>query len=269
MRLRSRVGVGLATIALIGLLAGAQTASAADWSNTEMHLQYGSLDTPFLGFIEPGLEEDKDTLIITLQHASGWKYGGNFFFFDVLLADDAGINGFNDNDIYGEWYPTFSFRKMSGKERGKGALGDVSLILGLNYAAQAKVLKYLPGVSLSWNAGGGFNFLNTDFTLYMDDSSGVAGGGVPAEDDSWMFDVNWRWATQNNKFSIEGHAEYIASRDNEFGGKVEEWILAQPQFRYYVHPSFAIGIEYQYWMNKLGDPDTDESTIQALVVWAF
>ena len=266
MRLRSRFGAGLAVVALVGLLAPA--AQAADWSNTEMHLQYGSLDTPFLGFIEPGLEEDKDTLILTLQHASGWKYGDNFFFFDVLLADE-GINGFNDNDIYGEWYPYFSFRKMGGKERGSGALGDVRLITGLNYAGQARVLKFLPGIGLSWNAGGGFNFLNTDITAYIDASAGTTNGGVPKEDDSFMIDVNWRWATGNNKFSIEGHAEYIGERDNEFGGTVEAWILAQPQFRYYVQSNFAIGVELQYWMNKLGDPDTDETAIQALVVWAF
>ncbi len=266
MKLRSRFGAGLAAVALIGLLAPA--AEAADWSNTETHFQYGSLATPYLGFVAPGLSEDKDTLIITLQHASGWKYGDNFFFFDVLLSEN-GINGFNDNDIYGEWYPYFSFRKMTGKQRGSGAIGDIRLITGLNYASQARVLKYLPGIGISWNAGGGFNFLNTDITAYIDSSDGVSRGGVPKEDDSWMFDVNWRWATQNNKFSIEGHAEYIAGRDNEFGDKVKSWILAQPQFRYYVAKNFAIGIEYQYWMNKLGDPDTDESAIQALVVWAF
>jgi len=52
-------------------------------------------------------------------------------------------------------------------------------------------------------------------------------------------------------------------------GVVEAHILAQPQFRYFINESVAIGIEYQYWMNKLGDPNTDESTAQALLVWKF
>ena len=39
--------------------------------------------------------------------------------------------------------------------------------------------------------------------------------------------------------------------------------------RYFVNPNVAIGIEYQFWQNKLGDPDTDESTVQALLVWKF
>ena len=266
MQMRNSWGTAV-VVALIGIAVGASAARAADWSNTEVHFQYGSLDTPYLGFIVPGLEEDKDTLIVTLQHASGWKYGENFFFFDVIFAE-TGINGFNDNDIYGEWYPYFSFRKIAGKERGKGAIGDVRLITGANYASQAKVLKFLPGIGLSWNING-FAFLNTDFTAYIDSSSGAANGGAPKEDDSFMVDVNWKRPFANGKFSIEGHIEYIGSRTNEFGGDVEAWILAQPQFRWYLHPSAAIGIEYQFWQNKLGDGDTDESAIQALFVWAF
>lgn len=258
----------ISTAAVLAIVMLAATpAGAAIWSRTEMHLQYGSLDTPFTGFIEDGLEESKDTLIITLQHASGWKYGDNFFFFDVLLANDAGVNGFNDNDIYGEWYPYFSFRKIGGKEPGEGALKDVRFIAGLNYASQAKVFKFLPGIGLSWKAPG-FIFLNTDFTAYIDNSAGVADGGVPSEDDSFMIDTSWRRPI-GEKFSIEGHIEYIGSRTNEFGGDVSWWILGQPQFRYYVNPDLAIGIEWQFWLNKLGDPDTDENTVQALLVWVF
>jgi hypothetical protein len=35
-----------------------------------------------------------------------------------------------------------------------------------------------------------------------------------------MIDVNWAYPIEigGQKFSIEGHAEYIDSRDNEFGG---------------------------------------------------
>ena len=82
-----------------------------------------------------------------------------------------------------------------------------------------------------------------------------------------MIDVNWARPFHDGKFSIEGHAEYIGSRTNEFGGDVEAWILAQPQFRINLNDYIAIGIEYQYWMNKLGDKDTDESAVQALLVW--
>ena len=91
-------------------------AEAAEWSNTEFQIQYGTLDTP--EFAGGGR---KDTLILTFQHASGWKYGENYFFFDVLNAEG---DGFNDSDIYGEWYPYLSFGKMSGKKVGFGIVKD-------------------------------------------------------------------------------------------------------------------------------------------------
>ncbi len=249
-----------AACALALTLPVASSVSAAIWSNTELHLQFGTLDTP--SFAGGG---DKSTLIFTLQHASGWKYGDNFFFFDVTSAEGG---GFNDNDTYGEWYSYFSTRKLAKKEEMKGALKDVRLIAGFNWAPDADAIKYLPGIGLSWNAKG-FAFLNTDITLYIDDSVGIAGGGsAPSEDDTFMFDVNWAYPI-GKKGSIEGHAEYIGERTNEFGGKVEAWILAQPQFRYFLTESIAIGIEVQYWMNKLGDGATDESAVQGLLVWKF
>jgi len=257
---RRALTLAVFTLAFALLMLAAPPASAAIWTNTELHIQYGTLDVP--SFAGGG---EKDTTIFTFQSASGWKYGDNFFFFDVISSENG---GFNDTDTYGEWYSYFSPRKMSGKGEMSGKLKDVRLIAGFNWDPDADVVKYLPGIGLSWNIKG-FAFLNTDFTMYIDDSVGIAGGGgAPSEDDTFMVDVNWARPI-GKKGSIEGHAEYIGERTNEFGGKVEAWILAQPQFRYFVSESVAIGIEYQYWMNKLGDADTDESAAQALLVWKF
>ena len=62
---------------------------------------------------------------------------------------------------------------------------------------------------------------------------------------------------------------------NEFGNHVKSWILAQPQFRLDLGKALAgaagrlfIGLEYQYWRNKLGT-DNDESLPQFLLVWRF
>jgi hypothetical protein len=93
-----------------------------------------------------------------------------------------------------------------------------------------------------------------------------------------MIDINWAYPINigSQKFSFEGPAVYIDGRDNEFGGKVHSWILAQPQFRWDVGNALLdspdklfIGTELQYWNNKLGDKDTDEFAAQALAVWRF
>jgi len=211
---------------------------------------------------------------ISLQPASGWGYGDNFFFVDYL--DDSAEDGFNDQDFYAEWYSNFSLGKITGQDFGLGPIGDLGLLLGVNLAADADVRKYLPGLRLSWDLPG-FAFLNTDFTAYIDDSQGTRRGGAPIEGNSFMVDINWAypfgWAGQS--FSIEGHVEYIGARDNEFGTQVKEWILAQPQFRWDAGRSWFgqadrlfLGIEYQWWHHKLGAENT-ESAVQALAVWRF
>ena len=253
-----RNGNALAVLATLVTL----SAHPAEWSHTELQLQYGNLDIPT--FAGGG---DSYHLIYTLQHASGWKYGDNFFFVDVL---DARNPGFQDFDLYGEWYSNFSLGKIRENEVGTGFISDVGLILGINWADDANVRKYLPGLRLALDLPG-FAFANLDFAAYIDGSEGAASGGAPSEDDAFMVDFNFArpFMIGGSSFSIEGHMEYVGERVNEFGGEVESWILAQPQLRWNPNDRVSLGIEYQFWMNKLGDPATDESAVQALFVWKF
>ena len=180
------------------------------------------------------------------------------------------MSDFQDFDVYGEWYANFSLGKITGRKVGAGLVSDVGVILGFNWARKPGIKKYLPGLRLSLDLAG-FAFANLDFTAYIDDSDGVSSGGAPSESNSFMIDFNFMrpFEIGGVNFSIEGHAEYIGGRQNEFGGTVEPWILAQPQLRWNAHDRFSLGIEYQFWMNKLGDGATDESVVQTLIVWKF
>jgi nucleoside-specific outer membrane channel protein Tsx len=236
--------------------------SLFDWTTTEIHYQYGNnFKRPF------SAENDQQASVTTLQHADGWKYGDNFFFVDVTDAEDTG------SDIYSELYSNFSLGKIFDKEISFGPVNDIGIIAGINYAKDAKVVKYLPGVRLSWSIPQ-FAFLNTDITAYIDDSQGINSGGAPTETNSYMVDVNWAlpFSIGRHDFSLEGHVEYIDSRSNEFGGNVKSHVLGQPQLRYdlgkalFNKPGFLFtGLEYQFWINKLGG-DKDEHVVQALVV---
>ncbi len=245
---------------------------ASDWSTTEVHYQHGKLDTP--AFAGGG---KNSTQIFTFQHASGWKYGDNFFFVDHI--NDANSDNFNDNDFYGEVYFNFSLSKISSSNVSIGPIKDIGLLLGVNAAADPNVIKYLPGIRLSWDIPG-FAFLNSDITAYIDNSDGVKAGtnNAPAEEDSYMVDINWAYpfSIGDYSFSLEGHMEFISSRQNEFGDEIASWFLAQPQLRFDLGKAISdkpdkifIGLEWQYWQNKLGDKQTDENAVQALVVWRF
>ncbi len=247
--------------ALVGMGLCVGAASAADWNTTEFHLQYGDLDNAFS-------EGSQDTFIWTLQHASGWKYGDNFFFVDMIQTDD------DDNyDAYAEVYMNFSLGKITGNDMSMGPIRDVGLIAGLNYGADPNVRVYLPGIRLAWDLPG-FNFANTDITAYLTDNSGGE-NAAPKEGDSFMVDFNF--ATKQvevgpTKWNLEGHVEYIDDRSNEFG-ETDYWILGQPQLRMDLGELIGMpaqtvfaGIEYQFWVNKLGG-DVDESAVQGLLVW--
>ncbi len=243
-------------------------AHSADYGITELQYNFGNLDTPTLAG-----GGDSYTHILTLQHASGWKYGDNFFFVDFL---DSGNQNFNDLAVYAEFYANLSFNKIRGSKNWDGPLSDVGLIGGFNWSSEAKARKYLPGVRFAWSIPR-FAFANLDVTAYIDHSRGLAAGGAPAEDNSFMIDFNWAlpFSIGNQDFSVEGHIEYIGGRDNELGNNVKWHILGQPQFRYDLGKllggagRFYVGLDLQFWINKLGDAATDEIAPQALAVWRF
>ncbi len=280
-----------------GVLAGiafavATTAvQAEDWSATEIHLQYGNLEKAFQG--SGGGAETDGTTIITFQHAGGWKYGDNFFFIDYLnygkTEVEEGRGSHSDDEFYGEWYSNFSLGAITGSELKFGPVKDIGLIAGFNFAAEVDTLYYLPGVRLALNIPG-FAFANVDITAYIQNGSSAPVDGVSIrEDDAFMVDFNWAYPFKigGTSWSIEGHIEYIDGADQDvrivvLGGVInntgerESWILAQPQLRFDLGEAIGgaagqlyVGLEYQFWKNKLGAADTDESVAQLLAVWHF
>lgn len=252
--------------------------NAANWSTTEVQFLHGNLDKAFQG--GDSSAETNSTTILTFQHASGWKYGDNFFFFDHLnygrTDAEKAAGAPSDDEIYGEWYSNFSLGSITGGDFSIGPIKDVGIIAGFNFAQEVDTLYYLPGVRLSLNLPG-FAFANLDTTLYIQNGSDKMGN---REDNAYMIDFNWAYPFKigNTSWSIEGHMEYISGADKEVSGvdsgKRESWILAQPQLRFDVGEAVGntpgqlfLGFEYQYWKNKLGDKRTDESVPQLLVVW--
>ncbi len=240
-------------------------APAAASAQMEFHYQYGKLVNPFSG-------DGVASSILTIQQAAAWSLGESFFFIDYL--DDNRPDGFNDVELYGEWYPTLSLSRISRRQVGAGPLRDVQLIGGINFGGDADFFKYLPGARLAWDVPG-FVFFNTDLTAFIDASNGVAQGGAPRTTDSYMVDVNWGAAFEigTQSFWFTGHAEYIGATTNELGGVVEDWILAQPQLGWDIGKALTghanqlfLGVEYQYWRNKLG-VNVDENLAQLWIMW--
>ena len=254
-----RVSPGSRAACAAVLLAALPSAAQAQ---TEVHFQYGSITNPFA-------ETSTGTVVLTLQHASFWRFGDNFFFVD--LTEDGVGDGFNDKDAYGEWYSNLSLRKLGGRDLGFGPFADFGIFAGVAFGADANVLQWLPGARIAWNLPG-FIFLNTDFMMAVDGTDGLDGGSPPERDSRFGIDINglFPFDLGSHSFSITGHAEYFVATTDELGHDVPASILAQPQLRWDIgaENGLFVGIEYQYWSNKLGT-EVDESVVQLLVVVQF
>ncbi|MBR8845952.1 MULTISPECIES: nucleoside-binding protein [Pseudoalteromonas] len=255
------------TLIISSSLAFSTFSYAADWSTTQLHINHGDFKNPFS-------RNEATATVYSLQHASGYRYGDNFFFIDY--SKDNLRDGYQDGDFYGEWYSSLSMSKVAGFKSSFDAIADVSLTMGFNAAGDAKVMKYLPGVKVNWNFDG-FNFFSSTFTLYQDDSQGISHGGAPKESDSWMIDLAWGYpfTIGEQKFYLTGHVEYIGKRENELGNDVKGWLLAQPILQWDLGNAVGmpdnqlmLGVEWQYWRNKLGT-DTNESVPQIHLAWTF
>jgi nucleoside-specific outer membrane channel protein Tsx len=271
------------TVAAFVLVCFPSVLAALTWSATEVNLKYGTLE-------QVGTDgAEKDTTTVTLQHANGWTYGDNFLFIDYLDSDSDGNgrNPFNPgsdtNEFYGEWYSNFSLGKISQSEIGFGPVKDIGLIAGFNWGPEVDSWWFLPGVRLSLDLPG-FSFANLDFTAYQHHSYARRNDSdfkILSEGDSWMVDFNWSYPFTIGKtsWSLEGHVEYIDGRTqkNTFGEtELSSWILAQPQLRLDLGDLLSgtkeqlfVGIEYQYWHNKLGERGTQDNEAQLLIVWKF
>lgn len=256
---------------LAGLLGAACTMSAATsqaatWSDTEVQVLWGDK------FTEPFNPNDVTKTIVTLQHASGWDYGRNFFFVDFLNADDAGGN---TGEVYGEWYSTFSLGKIFKKDLKFSIIKDVGITGGLNYGATsgsgptANPEVYTYGITLDFDIPK-FAFFNVDFQVYSDHGKFGAGSNG-CNEDTYQITPSWKLPFEigPTKWTFEGFADFIGSH-----GACASQILTQPQIRMDVGDlfgranSFFVGIEYQYWDNKYGFGIKDDFP-QLLTVWKF
>lgn len=243
-------------------------AAAADWSDNEVSLLAGNR------FHDNGNDIDIGKTTLTLQHASGYKFGRNFFFADLVKSDGA------DNrhgEVYAEYYHTLSLTRVTGRDWSKNTLKDIGLTTGINYGAKnsafgpnPKVL--LAGPSFDFNVPG-FAFFNVDLLAYHDMGtfSGFGGGKLCGKS-ATAYQLTPAWlmpfSVGGAKFAFTGFVDLIGKH-----GSCAQQILAQPQLRWDVghhmgkSDSVYLGVEWQYWHNKFGIDGRKESFPQLMLTW--
>jgi len=256
-------------LAMTALAMASSPAIAADWSDTALGLRYGTK------FAEPfdnnpdGSRTDIKKAIVSLTHADGYKYGMNFFNVDFLLSDhnDPG-NGIPGNagaqEVYAVYRHTLDIGKVSGSDikfgpvRGVGVTGGFDLNTK-NDAYGSKKRMFVLGPTLFVDVPG---FLNISALLLDESNAPQAISTRYHYKNHAAVEADFGIGIGSLPLSLNGYALWIASKGkNEFGGDTAAETHLDAALMWDVGTTFGgpkhtflVGLEYEYWRNKFGNP---------------
>ncbi|MBV8031827.1 MAG: outer envelope protein [Betaproteobacteria bacterium] len=272
--------------ALGAALAGtALSVSAADWSDTSLSWRYGTKFAEPFDNTATGGRVNITKNILALTHASGYKYGTNFFNVDLLMSDGkdpANCAGtFNctgqAQEAYIVYRNTVDLGKVTGSDYKMGPVRGWGGTFGFDYNAKtdagynSKKRMLVAGPTAMFDVPG---FLNVSVLELWESNAPCttfppAAVGFPASGcvNRYSYKTHpmltgaWGIPLGGSGFSFEGFMNLIASKGtNEFGGPTKQETNFDGQIMYDMSRiglgskgTFKLGFEYQYWKNKFGN----------------
>ena len=268
-----------AALILLAMSASAP-AIAADWSDTAISWRYGTR------YREPFNPSDIKKNIFALTHASGYKYGSNYFNLDLLQSDKNDPASLTQDEGAQEAYVvyrhTLDIGALSSQFGGApiqyGKVKGLGLVLGFDwntkndvgYNSRKRML--VAGPTLMWDVPG---FLSTGLLL-LRESNAPSGAFPPISqvngrytyDTHAMFSASWGIPLPANLlgdwaqgWGFEGYLNYIGAKGrDEVGNPTGAETNLDMQLMYdlgsrFGQPKnrFRVGVEYQFWNNKFGN----------------
>lgn len=253
----------LSTIIKAGCVAsivvGTQFASAADWSDTSIGYRYGK------DFAEPFVGDGIHKSIVNFTHSSGYKYGTNFLNLDLLQSDAKNTNA---QEAYITYRHTLDFGKIADKDLSFGPFQSFGFTLGFDwntktgdsYQSRKRMLVVGPTVMFKVPAG----FFNASIVALRESNFPKGVTSRYTYKTHPMLTMAWGLPIASTNFAFEGFANYIAAKGkNEFGGGTAPELNIDAMVMYDLSgvmgmkpKSLRMGLEYQYWRNKFGNPST-------------
>lgn len=250
--------------AWLALTAAAAGAQAADWSDTALTYRQGS------AFAEPFNTKDISKNILGLTHASGYKYGSNFFNVDLLMSDskDPASAGSSTGaqEVYAVYRNTVDLSKVTGNAYKFGIVRGVGVTGGFDFNSKAdagynsKKRMLVVGPTLMLDVPG---FLNISLLELFESNSPYStyshsGVGRYTYKSHPMIGLSWGIPFQvaSVPLSFEGYANFIAAKGkNEFGADTAAETNIDMQVMYDLSgtKTFKVGLQYQHWKNKFGN----------------
>lgn len=242
-------------------------AHAAEWSDTSIGWRYGTK------FAEPYNTTDISKSIVNLTHASGYKYGTNFFNVDLLLSSNKDPSNANATtgaqEVYVVYRNTLDIGKVTGSEYKFGIVKDLGATLGFDYNTKtdagynSKKRMLVVGPTLMIDVPG---FLNVSLLELFESNAPCntfSNTCVPRYSYKThpMLAAAWGIPIGSSAFSFEGFMNIIAPKGkDEYGADTKSEILFDGQIMADIgkltggsEGTFKAGFEYQWWKNKFGN----------------
>lgn len=261
---------GLTAVAAAACAAclAAPAAEAATWNDAYVHAAYGTQ------FAEPGYNQDIAKRIVGFSYAGGDDWGTNFFNLDVLMSDATDVEacaaGANSpscdaagaQELYAVYRRTWSYDQISGHKISFGPVNDVKLGFGVDYSAKnttfaPRVRKVRIGPMLGLDVPG---YAEVGLELYKESNhngySPYPMGGDVSFDTTYVLAADWG-IDLAPRVKWSGYFDHIGAKGY---GTVPETLLDTQimydvgQALYGAKNKLWVGLEYQYWRNKFGNP---------------
>lgn len=257
----------VATVAIAGMSSAQAKTLFKDTSITAL---YGD------GFKSvPNKDETASLTTMTLEHASTHDWGGIFAFVDRHQGDHYDLKDANDNVTGSKRYRE-TFGKVSPKF--KVASFNDSFVKQVNLAGVYEFSSNSTGFgqdNLWLGVGADLNIpvpgiKYASATLYHAFNNAEAASGAKTKGDDQKITLTSAWERDN--VLIDGYVDFAFN--NEFDN-VKNSIHFNPQIKYNIQPMLGIdnrlevGVEYDYWKNKFGINDVNQSAVAGLVKYHF
>lgn len=248
------------------------SAQAADWSDTSIGYRYGTQ------FAEPFNPNAIVKDIVSLNHASGYKYGSNFFNADLLMSDDKDPGGYGSTngaqEVYVVYRHTLDLGKVTGASYAMGPVRGVGLVGGFDWNTKSdsgynsKKRMLVAGPSVMLDVPG---FLNVALLGLWESNapySTKSQTSTPRYTYSPHPMINAVWAIPFSAGSVplafEGFANIISEKgknesnlDTAIETNIDMQVMYDLSNAMGAKPkTFRLGAEYQYWANKFGNDNS-------------
>lgn len=279
---------GMAALLCTSLLALVpMVTSAADWSDTYFGYRYGTQ------YREPYNPNDISKNIFSLTHASGYKYGSNFFNVDMLKSNNSDLasgGGGGAQEVYVVYRTTLSGSAIFGTPlKFGGVIRDIGLTGGFDYNAKddqfsARVYKWALGPKISFDVPGFLDMAvvwrsehnhNWYATYPGFGTAGCEPANTPSCNpnirfkDTAALEMAWLipFPIAGVPMKFQGFLDYIGAKgpDGQNVGTHPELLTEMSvmvdigSFAGHKDTVFA-GIGYQYWHNKFGNVADNDPT---------